>query len=747
MTNPYAEQQLARALRTGASQEDEETRLRADQRALGWIRVLEGIASGSLRVGSRAPVRDLPAWVTLEVLRGGFATGRAKAGGPLSADERQRADRLGLEPNRAALFGSWLTDDGLAELSELLGSGAYRIGQPENAALLIVSWLVANGDRAAALELLDVIGPYADRLRFSPVIDQGRGPVGQVWRRTAGEAQELLAAKRTPRTISAEREALGIWIPLIDRFLTLWWATRDDSGDLGSVWTAENAETAAQLASAYDQALVQHRLCRKYRDPKENLPILVDLTRARLTGPLSQAQRRRVTSVVDAMVTKRGAPGGSALAALRSTQARTLAAPLHRELAQVVAQRCATLPPDRGIDEIEAVLGTITRPEAERFGVPVGTSPPASVTRTVRAAASGTVEELIETGVITSAEVLAELIPALTAEQIGTGYRDPALGRVVAATYEAFRSRRSLLLLDLAEQVQFGELPWVRAVQPHALVTQPEGPLRVARRVAALALDAFPATILPNPLIAELTTLSTVGGESWPLTEELAADIFMGRFSDKFRLAAQVAAAELADSIYARYYGIDYLEVLALDPTPRQGPFAEIVGRITRQPTAESFGDLCSRAVPPGNRWSVARNGMIIERQQQLTTHNLAVLVLRGKVNPSRPWFDLAVAAAERAGELLHLARRQSRPLPTVKDAAYAWRQALFFLTLAGADRTAELVATIASTGVDDWPMRAVLDGLSDVADGAEFDEEGRSPRGRRLTGWTMTSHWALSRP
>ena len=43
----------------------------------------------------------------------------------------------------------------------------------------------------------------------------------------------------------------------------------------------------------------------------------------------------------------------------------------------------------------------------------------------------------------------------------------------------------------------------------------------------------------------------------------------MGRFSDKFRSAAQVAGAELRGSLYARYYGIDYDEVLAF-PTPRR---------------------------------------------------------------------------------------------------------------------------------------------------------------------------------
>lgn len=48
--------------------------------------------------------------------------------------------------------------------------------------------------------------------------------------------------------------------------------------------------------------------------------------------------------------------------------------------------------------------------------------------------------------------------------------------------------------------------------------------------MASLAIDSFPGTVLPNPLISELSTLYAAAGIDIPLTEELAAYIFMGRF-------------------------------------------------------------------------------------------------------------------------------------------------------------------------------------------------------------------------
>lgn len=250
--------------------------------------------------------------------------------------------------------------------------------------------------------------------------------------------------------------------------------------------------------------------------------------------------------------------------------------------------------------------------------------------------------------------------------------------------------------------------------------------------MTSLALDAYPGTALPNPLISELTTLFDAAGVALPLTEELAADIFMGRFSDKFRLAAQLAATELRNSLYARYYDIDYDEVLA-----------GWLGRSTSQ--VPTFGDLCQRNMTSGKPWSVARNGMVIERQQVITTHNLAALVFGGGVRPRQSWFDLAVLAAHQCARLIQQAQRLARPLATVKDAAYAWRQALFFLTLAGEDRAADLVAAVGGGPAGQGAMRVVLDGLTDVVANRQFDDTGGSPHGRRLLGWTMRRHWTLA--
>ena len=120
----------------------------------------------------------------------------------------------------------------------------------------------------------------------------------------------------------------------------------------------------------------------------------------------------------------------------------------------------------------------------------------------------------------------------------------------MAATYRAFRARRSLLLLDLQHQVRMTELPWVQALRPYREAgdeTREEAQATL-RRLGELALDGFPATLLPNPLVRELAALSRETGADLPWVEELAADIFMGRFSPKFPRAARLAGELLAGS-------------------------------------------------------------------------------------------------------------------------------------------------------------------------------------------------------
>lgn len=168
MANGYVLGQLATAFTTAAEHEDVDARRRATERAGAWLRTVRAIASGQVVPGSRTPVVGLPGWVTLGVLRGGFATGSAVAEGPLEQDEIELAERVGIQRDRRLLFWYHLTEGGLTELYSVLDSQTYRVSVPEDAALLTVAWLLRRGDRAAALDLIDVLAPLADRLRLTP---------------------------------------------------------------------------------------------------------------------------------------------------------------------------------------------------------------------------------------------------------------------------------------------------------------------------------------------------------------------------------------------------------------------------------------------------------------------------------------------------------------------------------------------------------------------------------------------------
>ena len=748
MSNVYPQGQLGHALLTAATHEDAATRRRAQARARAWASVLEGLHTGRIHLGSRTPVAGLPPWVTLEVLRGGFATGKPMAGGPLEADEIARADGLGLPPTRAALFASYLTDDGLAELRTLIATGGYRVQIPEDAVLLTAGHLADGGDRASALDLLETVRPFASTLRFMPrAATPPRTPPGQVSRRTAEQVQEHLKQTRPQARVETQREALEVWLPLTDRFAALWWSTRDADGRAGMRWSEGHTELAHTLTRAYDDALNRHRLCRKYRDRKQNLPILVAAAKARLRDEFTDTTAVRVDHVLASITAKRGQPDGQALRELRAVQARIAVSPSHHQLAKIAAGRCARLRPDEGIPDVRALLAPVTPDEAAAFDAPARVQMPTAVKRKVRLGTIGSVQSLLTAGVVPSAEVLAELLPALTGLQVAAAYDNPALGHLVAAVYQAFRRRRSLLLVNLDKQVQFEELPWITALGPHVIMPSTATTTAVARQVAALAIDAFPGTLLPNPLVQELTTLYTAAHTPQWLVPELAADIFEGRFSPRFPAAARVAATLLQGTLYERYYGLDFarlLEVTSVSHSPLRvtGTVRALLG----EPLAgtAAFNELCNQAAPAGRGWSPARNGMVIERQQLLTTQNLAVLITDGGVQPSRPWPDLATAAAIHCARLLQLAQHQERPLATIKDAAYAWRQALFFLTTAGEEHLTGFIDAVQTTAEGErWPMSEVLSGLQFTADGGRFDQSGRSPAGRRLLGWTLTPHWA----
>ncbi|WP_328490200.1 hypothetical protein [Streptomyces zaomyceticus] len=752
VSGSYAEGQLARAFVTALTHTDPATRARAEARAGGWRRVLAGMAAGTLKVGSRTPVRDLPAWVTLEVLHGGFATGAARAGGPLLPYETEAARKAGVPEDREALFAHCLTEQGLAELWTLLDSTCYEVHLPEEAALLTVAWLVRAGESEAALELVREISPFAATLRFTPRPTASPAPATDaVHRRTVAEAGATLAGRGPNGAVETQREALAVWRPFEDELLRHWLETAgpghrvlDRAPDSG--WH----ERGAALLARYRLLAREHTLCGRHRDPKGNPGILRGALEETAAGrPLDARRLGMLRHAVTSMVRKRGLPGSARHTAVRGAQAAQAALPSHRDIAHLVAHRLSALPQETGAIDPAACVAPVTEAEERRSGLPAGTVVPPAIGRVVEAARSAPLRTLVELGVVPSAEVMAELVPQLVAAETAEAYPDAPLRTLAAANYRAFRNRRSLLMLDLERQVRPEELPWVRAVSARkASDTRVRASAHATlRRLAEVAVDGFPGTLLPNPLVRELAVLVRRTELDAPLVEELAADIFMGTFSPKFQAAAAVAGELLGGgSLYERYYGIDYAAVRA----PAVGGTGRGAAGRKAARDAPEFAALCHERAGARSFYSVAENGTVIEQAQILTTHNLATLVHRVGIAPDRGWADLARRSFVTVCRLTARAQHERRPLGTVKDAAYAWRQMLFHLSLCEAGEVAGVLSWTRGEAAGRPAQVAArlapaLAGLRLVVDGGSFAADGTadSGRARRLTGWTTTGdHW-----
>ncbi|WP_369211571.1 hypothetical protein [Streptomyces flavofungini] len=760
----YPRAQLAKAFAAALTHQDADTRRRAEVRGRRWLEVLTGMATGRLAVGSRTPVRDFPSWVTLEVVRGGFATGTASAGGPLQAYEIEAARAFGVPAERRALFAYCLTEPGLAWLGARLDSGHYEIGVPEEAALLVMAWLVRQGETDAALDLMAELEPFADRLRFLPRPADGPAPdaADAVHRYTVSQAVHTLERRRPNPAIEAQREALTVWQPFGDELLVHWLRTTRHGRVLEHAPDADWLAHGAALLDRYRRLADEHTRCTKHRNPKQNLGILRGALEEVVAGrPLDRRRLGLLRVAVQSMVRRRGLPGSAAHTALRRRQGAQAALPSHHALAQVTLRRLAGLPQETGVRDVAPLLKAVTEEESQQTGLPIGAVIPPAIHQVIESVLSAPLATLVEQGVIPSAEVLAELVPQLVATTTAQAYGDETLRALMTANYQAFRNRRSLLLLNLARQVRVEELPWVRAVSGGRSAVlgkaDADATRAVLRQLGELAVQAFPGTILPNPLVRELGVLERQCELGAPFVEELAADIFMGTFSPKYLTAARVAGELLGGTLYERYYGIDYAAIRNLAITESatalnrsSGARSSSASCSSGPRTSPGFARLCvERAGAMTRPGSVAANGMVIEQAQILTTHNLATLVHRVGIAPEPGSADLARRCFESVCRLVSRVHHDPRPLGTIKDAAYAWRQMVFHLSLCPPEEQRRIIAGL-DQAVTRHPahvaarLAPALAGLTLIAEGGAFDAHGTADGAgaRRFLGWSTDGHW-----
>eukprot|EP01113_Clastostelium_recurvatum_P046004 TRINITY_DN7997_c0_g2_i1.p1 TRINITY_DN7997_c0_g2~~TRINITY_DN7997_c0_g2_i1.p1 ORF type:complete len:434 (+),score=89.46 TRINITY_DN7997_c0_g2_i1:27-1328(+) len=208
---------------------------KGNKSVLKWEKLMHEHALGHISAGSREPVQGTPAWVTLEVANGGFATGGLLAGGDLQQHEIDLLNELGekntadVEHCRLVLNQYFLSGPGLSILEDMLEKGTYEIHVPEEAALLAVCWMMGHGHEDEARSVVDVLSPWFSRLRFYPVpsprpLSSGAlVNVASVW-----EVVANLGLVKVSLALMTLSHALGVTLPIYDKLVALVMATSDD---------------------------------------------------------------------------------------------------------------------------------------------------------------------------------------------------------------------------------------------------------------------------------------------------------------------------------------------------------------------------------------------------------------------------------------------------------------------------------------------------------------------------------------
>jgi hypothetical protein len=239
-------------------------------------------------------------------------------------------------------------------------------------------------------------------------------------------------------------------------------------------------------------------------------------------------------------------------------------------------------------------------------------------------------------------------------------------------------------------------------------------------------------------------------GLDLPFVDEVASDIFMGEFSNKFIDAARRAGRALAGTLYARYYDID-THILATLPDKPKSRASQPFWRRSSTST-DPLTTLCARrANAELGTWRPATNGTIIEQQQIVTTQNLSILFCE---------LDLKTLLYPRVSSLAQacfewICRRQQMRIEhyhgrliMLKNTAYAWRQMIFYLSMLDESETASTIEGIEAHFVSQpiafqEKFRPVMIGLRLAAAGRRLPQQDRTIEGARVfLGWTTESHW-----
>lgn len=669
----YATDQLARAVDAFERATTPADMALAEKRVGRWMAVRRNGFLGTVRIGARRAVARYPAWVTLEVVRGGFATGRAVAAAPLEPWELALARTAGVRASRTALNVWHLTTPGARHSLKCLETGQFEIDVPEAGAMMAIAFLESQGDLNEAERVKAHISPFFDRLRFyaEPTADT-RAVDGVIVRATVAEAGERLARMRDRPGVAAQTGTILGWKPFGDH-LAVWLR---GSGVMQSPMVKPSRAVQAEAQEwvrKYGELEERVPPSKRVRDPGGSVVRLMTMARCLADGRVDDGAQCRGRYAIAEIEASRGLPGSAPWREGRERDVSAVRLATRAEQAQALRPTLAGLPQRRGLPG-DVASNVIQTPPRE-WAWPDGASQPEplrarpAVSRALSASVEGTVQELIDAGLLRSGEQLADIASDVAAVALSQSAR-PGVEVLYGKSYRAFSQRRSLLLVNLQSQVRFSELPWVAPLKVQG--SKPD--VSVVDALCGLYVRSFPGTLVPNPLVSALNDISGGLGGPRPFLEELAADIFQGRFSPRFHEAAAEAAAQMESGPYSAYFHISKEDWRRLRmPIVISAP--ERAGAPLREASALDELSLQRAQLRSIDSW-VAQNGAVIEEAQILCVHNLLA------VTRSFSQEDF-IAAASGAGRvvatLLVKACKQHRPYASLKNAAYAWRHLVFY--------------------------------------------------------------------
>lgn len=750
----YPAFQLAKAL---AHESDTET---DNPKSTKWIQAIKGILSGNIEVGSRTPVKSTPAWATLEVITGGFTTGNLLAGGDLNDFECVLLEKLKIpksENARLSLNQYYLSEQGISELQEFLENGQYEITVPEEAALLSIAALIKNDNVKDAKKVLEEVSPYFDKLRFYPRLSAEQVEIpttGEVFVQSVEQVKENISADKKNKAIISQKKSIEIWIPFYEEMVDLFVDSMRSS--VKSLADIDNRELTPfsqidqswlcrkdQLLDKFEKLKSKHSISKRWTKNGSQFSKLLGILENFSTEPeFYEKNHKYIAQAITRHLRKHGVTNSMERQNARECQLRQCRAPEHRYIRQVLAERLSKLEQIKGISNIEEVTQNTTASEICNGKIPEDTTIPSYLIKKLGKAKIDSIDNLIGAGVISSGDTIAEILPQISGDVLSGVFSEEYLKMLYKKVYVSFRKRRSLLLLNLESQVKIEELPWLKILNQYSDVRSDSRMAAkcVLKEVSEIALFNFPHAIIPNKLLQELRSLIKRADAEISLVDEVAADIFMGRFSPKFAKSAFIAGLELQGSLYEKYYALDYSVILEAC-APVKGAFSD------RQ--ADKFSNICNKreSNSSSSGWSVAANGVVIEQQQIITTQNLAQLFsLFEWKNDSENEIEEAIKKC-----FVWICKRQQiklndyhAKLVMIKNTAYAWRQMIFFLSQLEREKQNEIGDFLyehlyQQSALFSKTFEPIVTRLVDLV-------KGKSPRNDYIfTGWTVGAHYLLA--